>query len=338
MALKESEAKVQLYAAILIRLAESTKAEDNAAILGALRSCSHPQEILEHLETWGGKARRTVIDGDIVTHDNDMAHDKSSPMSTTQSLSPPGSPFITQRGTSHSRAIRRAGWHPTLQPDAASTAQAEAARDAQYGTGQQWLVTRGDVELYGILPYSCVVLAGGYPTVEAPLTLPANLIVPEYLIQPRHEVEDCPMSSVYVQYLNSARAYMKRGGSASDILGPDSISVAHQSGSGEFSAVRFVSMPSGPHTVVHWACEMTNGYHEIDTHVRLALTFLYTRLMRVRNLDETQDQVLEGPLLTFSQWMICPSEETYAQVPEVIRPTPGQKMIPHSPMVDLAIT
>lgn len=37
------------------------------------------------------------------------------------------------------------------------------------------------------------------------------------------------------------------------------------------------------------------------------------------------------------QWMIYPTPETYAEVPETIRPTPTQCFVPHMPAVDLVL-
>lgn len=35
------------------------------------------------------------------------------------------------------------------------------------------------------------------------------------------------------------------------------------------------------------------------------------------------------------QWMICPTPETYSEMPECIRPTPTQCFVPHMPAIDL---
>ncbi|KIW11526.1 hypothetical protein PV08_10827 [Exophiala spinifera] len=141
-----------------------------------------------------------------------------------------------------------------------------------------------------------------------PAHLHLDLHVPEYLIQPAlFEEERCPLAAVYTDFRDYGRRRLAEGHSAEVVLGSPRVELA----------VFFGGRKSeDPHTPNTWACQYMRLLRDMDIYVSLACVFTYSRFMR---------------------WAIAPSEETYALLPEAMRPTPLQRLIPHHPGVDLPI-
>ena len=147
--------------------------------------------------------------------------------------------------------------------------------------------------------------------------------VPTYLLQSRLAHEDSPLSKVFTGFRDAARQMIATGTPPLDIINGSSVICDL------YFRERF---PSDGFTCSSWASEVCRnvGLEEIDEFVRLGWLFLLARLMRVSGACVDCDA-----LLTFPQWMIFPTAQTYSEVPTCQRPTPTQLLIPHMPAIDL---
>ncbi|KIX94932.1 uncharacterized protein Z520_09242 [Fonsecaea multimorphosa CBS 102226] len=135
-----------------------------------------------------------------------------------------------------------------------------------------------------------------------------NFDIPEYLIQPMlFEGERCPMAAVYTDFRDYGRRQLAAGFPTEFVLGSSQVDLALY-----FRERR----PEDPHTPATWACEYMRLLKNFDIYVALAWIFTYAHFMR---------------------WTIAPSAETYALLPEAMRPTPLQRLVRHHPGVDLPI-
>ena len=117
---------------------------------------------------------------------------------------------------------------------------------------------------------------------------------------------DSALCRVYTDYRTAAQQLIASNLSAlSSIIGPDYVCVDL------FFRER---RPDDAQSVCNWASELAKSFKDFDVFVRLACALLYTYLMR---------------------WMLDPTAENYARIPELIRPTHSQMLVPHSPCVDL---
>ncbi|KIW91173.1 uncharacterized protein Z519_08068 [Cladophialophora bantiana CBS 173.52] len=135
-----------------------------------------------------------------------------------------------------------------------------------------------------------------------------NLDIPEYLVQPMlFEGEQCPMAAVYTDFRDYGRRQLAAGFPVEVVLGSSQVDLALY-----FRERR----PDDPHTPATWACEYMRLLKNFDIYVALAWISTITHFMR---------------------WTIAPSAETYALLPNAMRPTPLQRLVRHHPGVDLPI-
>ncbi|KAK5189377.1 hypothetical protein LTR99_008693 [Exophiala xenobiotica] len=135
-----------------------------------------------------------------------------------------------------------------------------------------------------------------------------DLHIPEYLVQPAiFEEERCPLAAVYTDFRDYGRRRLAEGTPAETVLGAPEVCL---------NLLFRGRRPNDLHTPSTWACQYMRLLKDFDIYVSLAFVFTFSRFMR---------------------WAIAPSEESYALLPEAMRPTPLQRLVPHHPGVDLAI-
>ncbi|EXJ54635.1 hypothetical protein A1O7_09976 [Cladophialophora yegresii CBS 114405] len=126
-----------------------------------------------------------------------------------------------------------------------------------------------------------------------------RLRIPRHLILPLVVPDDSPMSRTYTDYLFGARRMLESGVPASDVLGHS-----------DRVAVDLFFRPRRANDKLDcasWACEVSRSY-DTDVFVRLATACLLTHMMR---------------------WHLVPTQENYQRIPDMMKPTPTQCMIPH---------
>lgn len=183
-------------------------------------------------------------------------------------------------------------------------------------------VARGYVEAFGNMPMSSSIMAGHYPT-EIQRHQVANFQIPVHFLQPCWQLDSSPFSRVIQDYRDMARSAFQLQ-PLPDLSRTD---VTY------FFTDRSISghPPEDIPTISTWASEMNKSFEDVDVFVRLACLHFQTKLM----------MVFLSPLLLFvcikltlRQWMIHPTAETYAMMPELIQPTPIQMMVPHISPLD----
>ncbi|KIW62405.1 hypothetical protein PV04_10583 [Phialophora macrospora] len=134
--------------------------------------------------------------------------------------------------------------------------------------------------------------------------LVTRLRIPRHLILPLVIPDDSSMSRTYTDYLFGARRMLESGVPEFDVLGhADRI------------VVDLFFRPRGANDkfdCASWACEVSRSY-ESDIFVRLATACLLTHMMR---------------------WHLVPTLENYQRIPDMMKPTPTQCMIPHIGAID----
>lgn len=124
-----------------------------------------------------------------------------------------------------------------------------------------------------------------------------KLWVPRHLVLPPIAPDDTYMSLTYTRYLQGARQMLATGVPRDNLLGRGvCVDV--------FFRQRCVT---DNFDCASWACEVCRSY-ETDVFVRLASVSLLTFMMR---------------------WLLDPSAENYQKIPDMMKPTPAQCMIPH---------
>ncbi|KAI9708987.1 MAG: hypothetical protein M1828_002568 [Chrysothrix sp. TS-e1954] len=184
-------------------------------------------------------------------------------------------------------------------------------RDPKYmrafGVGSGRYATPGYVHIFGNLPLSSALVAAGHQSsTQARQT--SNFMIPNYLIQPLAEYEGSTLSRAYLDYRDEARGWLAKGDNPLSVIGPDYVNVDL------FFRERH---DNDPRTVCFWASRLVNAFQQQQS--------LWQRL------------ALAGFLTHFMRWLLNPTEGTYALVPEMFRPTPTQRFLPHHPTADLAI-
>ncbi|EKG18284.1 hypothetical protein MPH_04479 [Macrophomina phaseolina MS6] len=165
-------------------------------------------------------------------------------------------------------------------------------------------VSRGYVEAFGNLPMSSSVMTGHYPTPIQRHQV-ANFQIPVHFLQPCWELDSSPFSRVIQDYRNLARAHFQTT-PLPDLTRTDVTYFFTP----RTSATRADEQVPAIST---WASEMNRSFEDVDVFVRLACLYFQTRLM---------------------MWMINPTAETYASMPDLIKPTPIQMMVPHISPLD----
>ncbi|EXJ81735.1 hypothetical protein A1O1_07800 [Capronia coronata CBS 617.96] len=126
-----------------------------------------------------------------------------------------------------------------------------------------------------------------------------RLRIPVHLVLPLTVNDDSYMSRTYSHYLQAAQQMLDNGVPLSSVLGsvdkvPVDLFFRPRSASDNFDCAS-------------WACEVSRSY-EYDVFIRLACVFMLTSMM---------------------QWLLVPTLEMYQRVPDMMKPTPSQCMIPH---------
>lgn len=102
----------------------------------------------------------------------------------------------------------------------------------------------------------------------------ARIAIPEYLLQPLWRPEKSPLSKLIMNYTRAARQMMANGTPIENIISPDFVSV---------DLFFRDSQTKDSLSVTTWACELTKRFSMIDDRIRLAMVFLFVRLMKVRS-------------------------------------------------------
>lgn len=116
--------------------------------------------------------------------------------------------------------------------------------------------------------------------------------------------EDSPLSRVITDYRDAARTSIAQGMAPIDVLGHDGIIVEL------FFRER---QPGDDFTVCSWAAELCRTFPDWDIYVRLAHCLMLTYLMR---------------------WLLIPTAKRYADVPDILKPLPVQRMVAHHVAID----
>lgn len=127
---------------------------------------------------------------------------------------------------------------------------------------------------------------------------------PLYTVQPVVAMENSPLSRVITDYRDAARAAIESSTAPIDILGPDGIEVDL------FFRDR---RPEDNFNVCNWAAELSRSFEDWDIYVRLAGCLSLTYVMR---------------------WLLIPTMKRYADVPDILKPLPIQRMTPHHVAID----
>ncbi|RVX72157.1 hypothetical protein B0A52_04755 [Exophiala mesophila] len=127
-----------------------------------------------------------------------------------------------------------------------------------------------------------------------------NLRIPIHLVQPLLVPDDSYLSNMYTDYVRGARFMIQQGTPVSQLLG----STAHIPVDLFFRNRE----PNDPWDCASWACEIWRSFVEVDGCVRLASVMCLTLMMR---------------------WVLSPTLANYQKIPDMMKPTPSQLMIPH---------
>ena len=166
--------------------------------------------------------------------------------------------------------------------------------------------TPGYVEVFGNLPMSSAISANHYPRYVQTQQL-SYFRLPVHLIQSLVIIENSPLARVYTDYRDAARQMLAEGTPSIEVTGPN------------FTEVDLFFRDREPrdfYTASTWASELSKAFGSdgVSIYVQLAGLYLLTNLMK---------------------WTIAPSQQTYADMPSMIRPTSSQRLIPHPGPVDL---
>lgn len=158
---------------------------------------------------------------------------------------------------------------------------------------------------FGNLPFSASVTANHYPvaTQEVQLQLFTR---PEWQILPYStESSDSPLDSAFTSFRRAAAQIPPRAGVRSTWL---------HNGAPLIDATLLFRerRPEDPLSAEAWASEFCRTF-PIPWCIKLAGVLTSTRLM---------------------QWLLDPTPQTYAALPEMMRPTPRQRLMSHAPAID----
>ncbi|OQV06006.1 hypothetical protein CLAIMM_10649 [Cladophialophora immunda] len=168
------------------------------------------------------------------------------------------------------------------------------------------------ISIFGEIPLPPTEITTSHGSITLQQQQILNLRIPEYLILPLlFDEERYPMAAVYTDFRDYGRRQLAEGQSLETVLGSSKVDLA---------LYLRERQPGDQHTPATWACEFMRLLKDFDTYVALACIFTYARFMRVSSV-----------------WVIAPSEDTYALLPETMRPTVVQKLVRHHPGVDLPI-
>ncbi|KIW51172.1 hypothetical protein, variant 1 [Exophiala xenobiotica] len=148
-------------------------------------------------------------------------------------------------------------------------------------------------------PESSSSVSNGWDLTVAQEDQSTRLRIPRHLVLPLTIADDSYMSRTYTHYLQGARQMLETGVPLSNVLGVDdevpvNLFFRSRTDKDQFDCAS-------------WACEVTRSY-ETDVFARLGTAYMLTFMMR---------------------WLLVPTVENYQKVPDMMKPTPSQCMIPH---------
>ncbi|MCJ1474753.1 hypothetical protein MMC13_003413 [Lambiella insularis] len=132
-----------------------------------------------------------------------------------------------------------------------------------------------------------------------------RVMIPIHLVQPHAIVDDSMLSRVYTDFLRAARYMIQNGKSTAELISGDDIMV---------DLVYRPRREDDAFTSCSWASEVVRDLGELDEFMRLDWVVFLCPMMR---------------------WLLAPTEKTYAQIPDIMRPTCGQRLIAHMASIDL---
>ncbi|KAK4936101.1 hypothetical protein LTR10_022945 [Elasticomyces elasticus] len=131
-----------------------------------------------------------------------------------------------------------------------------------------------------------------------------RLRIPRHLVLPLTIPDDSYLSRIYSHYLQGAKQMLEQGVHVADVLGSnDEVAVDL------FFRER---RESDKFDCASWACEVFRSYNT-DVFARLGSSYMLTLMMR---------------------WVLAPTPENYQKVPDMMKPTPYQCMVPHIPAIE----
>jgi len=150
-----------------------------------------------------------------------------------------------------------------------------------------------------LTPESSNSAPNGWDLTVAQENRSTRLRIPRHLVLPLVIPDDSYMSRTYTHYLQGARQMLESGVPRSNVLGVgDEVPVD----------LFFRSRTDRDHfDCSSWACEVFRSY-ETEVFARLGTAYMLTFMMR---------------------WLLVPTVENYQKVPDMMKPTPSQCMIPH---------
>ena len=191
---------------------------------------------------------------------------------------------------------------------------------------QSRFATRGYLQVFCLSPLADVVKEEGFPGM---FYFPhiSNFKIPRHVIQVLSEYDGSLLSRAYLDYRDQARSWLAKGEPLASVTGPNYVNVDLFFRDGDIQ--------TNPRTVCFWAAQLVNALGQTgEIWQRLALASFLTHLMRV-----SCDIILglEKPTKISAQWIINPTVDTFDKIPDIMKPTPAQCLIPHHPTADLAI-
>ena len=126
-----------------------------------------------------------------------------------------------------------------------------------------------------------------------------------HLILPYVVANDSPLSLAFSNFIDAVKHMQHQGVSLSTILG---------SLDTEVDLLFRPRCADDPYTACTWACDLARLYAHINVFTQLAIAFLLSRFMR---------------------WVLDPTLENYILLPDIMKPTNAQGLVPHFASADL---
>lgn len=215
---------------------------------------------------------------------------------------------------------RRTSIHPSLQRFDQSRMPSALVQTLKTLQNRAPTITTADRPFHGFahLPRSGVI--SGFPDNHM-----SRLQLPVHLMKPLELEDNSPLSSVYTGFRRAANDMLASGTPVSAVMGPDFVVVDL------FFRDR---QPADSHTICSWASELCKNFADFDVFSKLAQVFFLSSYMRVRRFGPAPRANCSST--DTPQWMLVPNLQNYARLPEPIRPTPRQRLVPHIPALQLA--
>ncbi|KAG9658073.1 hypothetical protein KCU64_g4761, partial [Aureobasidium melanogenum] len=160
---------------------------------------------------------------------------------------------------------------------------------------------------FGNLPFSSAIKANGYPAHIQHQQLQNLSTSAEYSMLPLHTFEQEALGRAYLSFRDATLQMIADGLPARDVLGShDYVNL---------DLYFRERLPTDGHSVSTFVCEIMKSLANPDMYAKLASILLMAPLMR---------------------WILFPTSEHYRRIPELMRPLPSQRFVPHSPALDLA--